>query len=171
MPPSSSADAIFHECILDIIAPEAASLAQQAADLILVFAFVARLVAVVHVAHLALAVHDHGARHARNLIEGTDLALRVEQYRKRDRGRLEETERVSGFWFDIHAQQRESSGLVPAVELIEYRHFLAAGAAPAGPEIDQHHPAFEIRQVDGVAEGCRQLERGGRRTGGDPRRS
>src|SRR5580693_1801438 len=121
MPPSSSAGAIFQQCIFGIVTPAAGSLAQQRADLVLIIAFIAGFVAVMHVAHGALAIDDHRARHARDFIQRTDLALRVEQYRKRDRSSLEESKGVRGFRFDVHAQQRETRGLVLAIQLIEYR--------------------------------------------------
>src|ERR1700691_6391746 len=95
--------------------PRPGSLAQQGADLILIVAFIAGFVAMVHVAHGALAIHDHGARHARDFIQGTDLALGVEQYRKRDRSSLEESKGIRRFGFDVHTQQGEAGGLVLAV--------------------------------------------------------
>src|ERR1017187_4781229 len=89
---------------------------------------------------------DHGTRHAGHLIQFTDLAVRVEQYRKRDRCGLEETDRIGGFGLDVDPEQRETGGLVFLVELLEHRHFLPARSAPARPEIDQHDLALQIAQ-------------------------
>src|SRR5271170_3748454 len=97
-----------------------------------------------YVAHVALAVQDHGARHSGHLIERTDLAGSIEQNRETHRCGLEEPECVARFGLDVDAQQREACRLVLAVQLLEHRHFLAARAAPAGPEVNQYHLTLEL---------------------------
>src|SRR5262245_35631316 len=59
-------------------------LPQQRPDLSLIVVLVARLVAVVHEPHRAVAPDDHGARHRLHFVELRDLILGVEQHRKRD---------------------------------------------------------------------------------------
>ena len=55
----------------------------------------------------------------------------------------------------VHRQQREARGLVLVVQAVQVRHLLPAGAAPAGPEVHQHHlPALlgQARALAGVAD-------------------
>src|SRR5688572_24377963 len=61
------------------------SLFQQRPNLIQILAFVARLVALVQVAHVAFAIDEHGARHRLHIVHRADLALAIEQHRERYR--------------------------------------------------------------------------------------
>src|SRR5580698_5897529 len=63
-------------------APASYLFPDQGSNLIQILAFLAGLVAMMHVAHLAGAVENHGARHPRHLIQLADLAVGVEEYRK-----------------------------------------------------------------------------------------
>src|SRR5262245_13538360 len=59
------------------------SLFQQRADLVQVLALIAGLVAAVQIAHVALAVDEHGARHGAHVVELAHLAVLVEHHRER----------------------------------------------------------------------------------------
>src|SRR5687767_15370591 len=52
---------------------DATSLFQQRADLIQIFAFIAGLVALVQVTHVAFAIDEHRARHRAHVIQFADL--------------------------------------------------------------------------------------------------
>src|SRR5688500_16407088 len=75
---------------------------------------IAGLVALVHDAEVALAIDEHGARHAGDLVELADLALGVEGDRERD-GFAELSEpRFGGLRIRLHVHREhgEAHGLV-----------------------------------------------------------
>jgi hypothetical protein len=100
-----------------------------------------------------LRIDDHRARHGFDLVELADLAVHVEGNREGDGlGQLAQPRLgVLGIRLDIHAEHGEAHGLVLLVDVLEQRHFVAAGFAPAGPEIDHDDLALELGKVHRLA--------------------
>jgi recombination protein RecT len=61
---------------------------------------------------------------------------------------------------DVDADQREAHRLVLAVHLVEDRELLAAGCAPAGPEVDHDHLPAQGGELHAAATAQRQFEVG-----------
>src|SRR5271154_1170937 len=66
-------------------------LPHQRSNLVQILIFFTWVVAPMDVANIALAIHDDRAGHTSDLVKLTDLAFRVEQYRKSDRRGLQES--------------------------------------------------------------------------------
>src|SRR5690606_26962904 len=134
------------------------SLLQQRANLIEVLALIARLVAAVQVANVALAIDEYGARHRAHLVHLTDLAVLVEQHGERDRRLRKPAFSILRVCFHVHAEQREAKRTVTNVNLNEKWHVLATGPAPARPEVDHDDLALQLLERDHVATSRRQRE-------------
>ncbi len=122
--------------------------ADQRADAVQVLALVTRLVAMVQEAQVTFAIDDDRARHAGHVVHTAHLAVLVIQHGEAHGRLLQPVVRGLRVRLDIHTDQGEAQLVVLLVNVLEQGHFLAARSAPARPEVEHDHLALVLRQVD-----------------------
>src|SRR5476651_1354100 len=99
------------------------------------------------IAHHALAIENYRVGHALHLIQLTDLAVDIEEYRKSDGRGLEPSRGRGRIGLDVDSYQGDALVVVLVIQLFQDRHLLTAGATPAGPEVHQHDLALQVGET------------------------
>ncbi len=120
-------------------------------------------------ARLAVSADQHGAGKHPDVPAPRYVTRGVQQDRKAQAGGPRKPGRLLRRLLEVDGQHGEPVA-VDLGDLLQRGHFSAARLAPAGPEVDEHAPAAQVRQTPGLAIKVQRLESRRRLPGRPPPR-
>jgi hypothetical protein len=109
-----------------------------------------------------MAINQVRGRQTTEFITGTDSPITVQQGRELEVIFVHERSDLVTVLFHGYSPHHKWARLQRLIQLVHQGHFLQTGMAPGGPEIEQHHLATLVLQMQESPVKVEQLEIGGR---------